>query len=58
MKPKLERCRRCLTTKAILTVDRFYGKVSYLCQDCKNGYPMSTRKDPWSRLLLQSFLKH
>ena len=32
---KLERCRKCRVSKAILRVVRFYGKVSYICQDCE-----------------------
>jgi len=58
MKNKLERCCRCLSSKAILTEVHVHGKRSYLCQDCKNGYPMSTRRDPWTNKILPSFLKH
>ena len=35
MKRKLERCRKCRESKAILKVVRFYGKLSYICQDCE-----------------------
>jgi len=36
MKIKLERCLKCMDSKAILKEIYFYGKVSYICKDCNN----------------------
>ncbi len=38
MERKLERCRKCLESKAILRVQLFYGRLSYICKDCEKGY--------------------
>ena len=35
---KLERCRKCRVSKAILRVVRFYGKVSYIFGPIKPEY--------------------
>ncbi len=35
MERKLERCRKCRDSKTILKVERFYGKITYICKDCE-----------------------
>ena len=35
MKTKLEKCRKCQDSKAILKEIYFYGRVAYICKDCE-----------------------
>ncbi len=33
---KIEKCFKCDTSKAILKETMFYGKATWICQDCHN----------------------
>ncbi len=56
MKPKLERCCKCHTSKAILKVFYFYGKESYICLDCERATDHATRN--MRKYIIPEFLKN
>ena len=58
MKIKLERCLKCMDSKAILKEIYFYGKVSYICKDCDNLRVSLGSRFKAEIYYIPSFLKH
>ncbi len=58
MKTKLERCFKCMDSKAILKEIYFYGKVSYICKDCDNLIVSMGSRTTAEIYIIPSFLKH